>query len=177
MKKYILITAILVAVLAAAGIAGYAYAQRPVPNTPFEEGVAQGWGMFGRMGGMRGAGMMENYERGSGPLHNYMVNAFAKALNLTAEDLDTRLQNGESMWQVAEAQGMTAEDFTALMTTVRTDAAQQAAADGVITQEQADWMLQRMQNMQQRGFGVGNCPMAGGATRNFSGRGPWNRQP
>lgn len=168
MKKYILITALLIAVVAAVGFAGYAYAQRSVPNSP---------GLLGHMGGMHGSGFQFNGTRGSGLLHNYMVNSFAKALNLSPAELDSRLQNGEAMWQIAETQGIATEDFANLMVTIRTEAIGQAVADGVISQEQADWMEQRMQSMQQRGFGAGDCSMYGAGTTEFSGRGPWNRQP
>jgi hypothetical protein len=45
---------------------------------------------------------------------------------------------------------------------VHQDAFAKAVADGVITQERADWMLQRMQNMYQNGYGFGSCPMHNG---------------
>ena len=43
------------------------------------------------------------------------------------------------------------------MVTVRTDAINQALADGVITQEQADWMLSRLAQRAEAGFGTGTC--------------------
>ncbi len=40
----------------------------------------------------------------------------------------------------------------------------QAVADGVLTQQQADWMDQHMEQMWQNGYGTGGCPMWGSAS-------------
>lgn len=48
------------------------------------------------------------------------------------------------------------------MNEVHQDAFAKAVADGVITQERAVLMLQRMQHMYQNGYGFGNCPMHNG---------------
>jgi hypothetical protein len=47
------------------------------------------------------------------------------------------------MAQIAASKGLTAEQFTALMTDARTQAIDQAVKDGKLTQAQADWMKQR----------------------------------
>jgi len=159
MKKSILIgIAITVLAVAVLGVAGLAFAQAqtpPPPDQPFGPGMMRrggsGFGMMGRGGA-------SNY----GPMHPYMVAAFAEALGFTPEDLQAKLDSGESMWTVAQTQGLSEEEFTNLMLEARTEAAKQAVADGALTQEQADWMSQRMQQMQNGGFGPGNCPMHGG---------------
>ena len=51
------------------------------------------------------------------------------------------------------------------MNQVHKDAFAQAVKDGVMTQTQADFMLQRMQS---RGFGTGNCPMQNGQGSQFN---------
>jgi hypothetical protein len=68
------------------------------------------------------------------------------------------------MWTVAEAQGTTLEDFQALMVEIRGTAVEQAVAAGTLTQEQADWMAQRSEQMQANGFGpgTGTCTGMGG---------------
>jgi hypothetical protein len=48
-----------------------------------------------------------------------------------------------------------------ILTEVHTAAFDKAMADGVITREQADFMLQRMRSMWQSGNAVGHCPMHG----------------
>jgi hypothetical protein len=63
------------------------------------------------------------------------------------------------------------------MIEVRTNALKQAVTDGVITQAQADWMLERMNQMGAYSDGFGSCPYGGSFN---GGRGPgqrWNTQP
>jgi hypothetical protein len=76
------------------------------------------------------------------------------------------------MWEIALSTGLTAEQVTTLMAEARTEALNQMVADGVITQAQADWMIERMSQMHQNGFG----PCHSGASGR--GRGPgwrWNQ--
>lgn len=173
MKKLIVIAAVVLAVSVALGAAGFAFAQTQTPGNPANpnrQGMMGRWGqqdsygpgMMGRGAGRgMGPGMMGGASRdGTGPLHSYMLNAFAQALGLTPEELQAQLDAGETMWTVAEAQGLSADEITALMLDARTSALNQAVADGVITQEQADWMIQRMG--QGGGYGPGGCPMHGG---------------
>jgi len=119
------------------------------------------------MGAARGQGMM------GGAMHPYMVKFAAEALDLTEEALNAELNAGKTLWQVAEAKGLSVEDTQALMQDVHAKALAAMVADGVITQEQADWMQTRMGGMMggARGMGAG-CPMGG------TGRGGrWNTQP
>jgi hypothetical protein len=126
-----------------------------------------GYGMMGGLGGRGGFGGPGGGP-GDGLLHDYMIAGFAEAFGLSTEELQARLDAGETMYQVATSLGWTQEQFFQTMQTVRTEAINQAVADGVITQEQADWMLERMNQMWENGFGpgsgagTGNCPMGGG---------------
>ena len=108
------------------------------------------------MGGRR------NGQTGYGPVHEYMVAAVSEALGMTAEDLRAELESGKTMWGVAEEQGLTSEQFGELMVDARTSALNQAVEDGVITREQADWMIARMSQMNANGYGPGSCPMHDG---------------
>jgi hypothetical protein len=101
-----------------------------------------------------------------------MIDAFAEALGLDSADLQTRMSAGESLWQIAESLGFTQEEFGQLFVDARTEALNQAAADGVITQEQAEWMIQHMALRQGAGYGPGsgNC-MGSGAGAGFGGGG------
>ncbi|MFM8320370.1 MAG: hypothetical protein ACKOC5_05590 [Chloroflexota bacterium] len=188
MKKLIVIGIVAALVVVALGaVAGYAYAQSPTPNPfPFgygpgsmmggrggQYGGQYGGGMMGGRGGMRGGGMMGGYGLNGepGPMHEYMLAAMAEGLDMTPETLQAELDAGKTMWQVAEAKGLTQEAFTTLMLDARTAALAQAVEAGVITQAQADWMLQRMQGFGQGGFN-GGCPMQGGGRG-----GRWNTQP
>ncbi|HEX9092196.1 MAG TPA: hypothetical protein VF831_11945, partial [Anaerolineales bacterium] len=68
-------------------------------------GMMGGYGPGGMMGGYGPGGMMGNLGRGAGIMHDYMIAAFAKAVNLTVEQADTRLANGETFKDIAIAQG------------------------------------------------------------------------
>ena len=149
MKKSIWIVLALVLVLGLA-TAGVALAQTTTPPaTPWGAGMGRGSGMMGD---------------GSGYLHDYMITAWADALDMSVEDLQAAIDSGQTVWQILEAQGMSLEDFQTLHLEVRAAALEAAVADGVITQEQADWMLERMGS----GMGAGGCT---GTGQSFGGRG------
>jgi hypothetical protein len=156
------------------GVAGLVYAQTQTPPDPAYGMMGGGFGgMMGRgFGGMMGGYRSDDYGPGSyGPMHPYMINAFAEALGLTAEELEERLETGETMWQIAEAQGFNQEEFAALWTEAHTAALEQAVADGLITQEQADWMIEHMAQRQAAGFGPGSGHCTGAGPGGGWGRG------
>jgi hypothetical protein len=150
MKKTILIVAIVALALAALG-AGVAFAQGTQPTQPYNPGT-----MMGGRGGY-------------GPTHDYVEKALAEKLGLTETQVEDALASGITMYQLALDNGVAEADLTAFMTEVHTAAFAQAVADGVMTQEQADWMLQRMQGMFANGYGTGSCPMGGTAPQDGTG--------
>lgn len=171
MKKILVLGLVLVAVVALT--VGVAFAQSPTP-----EGYSTyGPGMMGGRGGQGMMGFRGPVDGTYGPMHESMVASMAGALSLTPEALQARLDAGETMWQVAESQGYDLEAFRSLMLEARADALQQAVEDGTISQEQAEWMSQRMNRM--GGFGNGTCDgtgpngsgIRGGGMRGFGNRG------
>ena len=177
MKKILIISALVVVVLATLGIAGFAYAQSGDPDPyPFGPGMMSGGGR-GMMSGDRGAqggrgGMMNGVD---GPIHTYMVAALAEAFDMTPEDLEARLDAGDTCWTISQEKGLTEDEFLTLMKDARTTALKQAVEAGAITQEQADWMSQRMAQMQDYGGGFGSCQGMGGRGAGRGGR--WNSTP
>ena len=138
MKKTILIVALVLAAVAVMGIgAGVVFAQDVTP--PYN-----------------GQGPMRN---GEGPLHTFMVIEFAKKLEMNVNDINTRRAAGETMYDIALSAGVTAEEFPAVMTEVRSAAVNAAVTANVITQEQADWMLSHGNG--QGDMGTGNCTGTG----------------
>jgi hypothetical protein len=171
MKRSIWILVALLVVLVSLAFAGLAFAQSGTPDAP---------GTGFRSGGFGGGRW--NGAEGYGPMHEYMVVAFAEALGISAEDLQAAIDSGKTMWDVAQDQGKTEAEFAELMISARTSALNQAVEDGVITREQADWMIARMAQMQANGYGpgsnMGNCPMHGGSgspRQGMSQGGRWNR--
>ncbi|MDD5371210.1 MAG: hypothetical protein PHQ40_19175 [Anaerolineaceae bacterium] len=124
------------------GTAGFVYAQSSTPPTPVP-GSGYGYGMMGGRGA-RGGMMGQNSASGTqdGLLHDAMVAVFAEKLGISVDDLNRRLANGETMFQVAASQGLTADQFRTLMTDARNQAIDQAMKAGNLTQAQADWMKQ-----------------------------------
>ncbi len=171
-----LIAAVLVAAFGASG-AAYAQTQTPpVPDNTSGTGMMKGrGGQGGMMGGWRATGAAQT--GAYGPLHDYMLAAMANAFGLTPEELQASQAAGQTMWDLAQEQGLTQEQFAEKMLEARSQALEQAVAAGVVTQEQADWMLSRMSQMWQNGAGAGPC--MGGSPGGRGGRsgGRWNTQP
>ena len=164
MKKTIWIVVLAVLALGALGV-GVAFAQGPVPP-------------FGGRGPMMG--------NGGGWMHDYVEQALAAKLGLTEEQVEDALAAGTPMYQIALDHGIQQDDLAAFMNDVHKEAFAKAVKDGVMTQDQADWMLQRMQNRGGYGYGngAGSCPMGGGSYGTGTGRGGmmgrgwgWQNQP
>lgn len=152
MKKTLLIIAVTTLVLGVFGV-GVAFAQDGQP--PFGGPM----GMTSTMGG-----------GGYGPMHDYVEQALATRLGLTEQQVEDQLAVGKPTYQIALDNGIRQEDLAHFMNEVHEEAFAKAIQDGVLTQEQADWMLQRMQNRFQNGYVPGNCPMHNGQSGRF-GRG------
>lgn len=103
---------------------------------------------------------------GAGWMRDYVLRALAQRLNLTVDELNSRLASGETLYQILLAEGVKAADIPSLMQEVRKEAIQAALADGVITQAQADWMLANL-NQRGFGFGMGKRSMGDGLLRNY----------
>lgn len=133
MKKTILITSIVLLALAVLGV-GVVFAQGTTPPT----------------------------QTGAGWMHDYVERALAAKLGLTEQQIEDQFAAGKTMYQIALDNGIKQEDLATFMNEVHKEAFANAVKDGVITQEQADFMLQRMQNMMGNGAAFGNCPMHNG---------------
>jgi hypothetical protein len=110
-------------------------------------------GFNGYHGGMMGSGFM-------GAMHEYMLPAMAEALGLDAEELAARHDAGETLWDIAAAEGFTEEETYALMQSAHTAALAAAVEAGDLTAEEAEWMNEHMKSMGGRlpgGYGPGHC--------------------
>jgi len=145
MNKLVKSLVILAVVAIAFGSASAVFAQSG-PNT----GLSSRTGRGGRGGGGGGGTMLgeansvrlqDGFQ--DGLLHDAMIAAFADALGLSVDKLNTRLEAGETMADIAISTGLTLEDFRDLMVEVRTLVYDQAVADGTLTEEQAEWLKSR----------------------------------
>ena len=150
-----------VAIVGVLGVTAIVSAQGPQTGVPFG-GWQRGGPGFGPMGGILHSEAMEEE----------MHAAIAGALGLSEEEFDAARAQGQTLWQIAEAQGVDVADVWAAMDEVRAQAIQEAVDEGLITQEQADWMSQHGPG---KGFGPrgGFGPCTGDGTmpgpRGFSG--------
>jgi len=129
---------------------GSVYAQGPNPPLP-EAPLGNAWGRV-----CNGAGVVSE--------------AIASLLGMTPEEIYAERSNGKTLSDLAAANGITDQQLIDAIVEGRSEAINQALTDGQITQEQADWMLERMETnaplMINRAFGQGRM---GGGMRGFGG--------
>ncbi len=164
-KRLLLLIPVSVALVLALIVAGGALAQGTTPTTPAQPAQPgqqqtqpnQGKGLLGGLGHCFGF----DFGFGGGKNNWAVYDAVAAALKLTPDQLFTRLHNGETIQQIAQAQGVNMTDVQnaaqAAGQQAMKDAINQAVKDGKITQDQANWLLQGLQNgyigRGMRGFG------------------------
>ena len=78
-----------------------------------------------------------------GALEDLIHENLATALGLTPEELSARLDAGETLYDIAMELGYDPTEIRSLMSQARLDALTQAVEEGIITQEQADWLTSR----------------------------------
>jgi polyhydroxyalkanoate synthesis regulator phasin len=106
-----------------------------------------GFGRLGRLGGHWG-GWMGDWKGGS--LSNWQW--LADQFGMTIDELAAELEAGKTIAELAEEKGV---DLQAAQIEAMKERIQQAVEDGKITQEQADWLIQGL----EQGFMPGpGCP-------------------
>lgn len=144
MKKSIFVVLALVLALGALGV-GVAFAQADQPPAGETPAVPYGRGMM-------------HDGAGAGTLRVYKVEAFAVKLDLSVDEVNALLDGGTRLYQIALDNGVAEADLPTFLQEIHQTAIEAAVADGVLTQEQADFMSQRMQS---RGMGDGTCDYDG----------------
>jgi len=149
--KSALITGSIVAalVVAAVAVTGYALAQQPPPPQSGENSFP-GPRVGGREGGRRGQGPGQpNWME---PYQNLIQEAVAEALGISVEELDAAREAGQTLRDLAEEQGVDLADVQAAMEAARLEAIEQAVADGVISEEMAERIIERMEQSPPAGW-------------------------
>ena len=92
--------------------------------------------------------------------HEQMQQAMAEALGMTVEELEVARTEGQTLWEIAEEQGVDLAEARESLQAAGQELLDQAVADGTLTQEQADNIRQHMEDMPGRGpRGMrGRCP-------------------
>jgi hypothetical protein len=135
MKKALVISLVLVAAAFTLGSVSKVFAQSETPTAGVI--VNNGYGVHGSMMGGNQQGL----------LHDEMVKVIAEKLGITVDDLNARLADGETMYSIALAEGLTTDEAKALLLDARNQAIDQAVTNGDLTQAQADWMKTRANQM------------------------------
>ena len=99
----------------------------------------------------------------------FVLGAFGVAAAQTAPTAQTATNYHQVyLSKLAQLLGVDQAKLESSMTQAQSQTLDQAVKDGRLTQQQADWMKQHMQQAQQGGAGFGPGMMRGG----FGGRGP-----
>ena len=147
-KKYIVIGVLSLAVLSLS-LAGMAFAQgQPPPSSEYPYGPDMMDGYGGHDYEMMGYGFgMMGWEGEEGPMHESMIDSLAESLVLSPQEIEARHDAGESLWEIAEAEGLSDEGIRELMFSSHDATLENAEINGWLTPEQADWMNEHMNQM------------------------------
>jgi uncharacterized protein YidB (DUF937 family) len=74
-----------------------------------------------------------------------VANQVAQGLHMTTNQLETQLQSGKSLSQIATAQGVSSSQLQTLVTSAIQNAVNKAVSEGNLTQQQATNILQMLQ--------------------------------
>jgi len=137
-KKYLIVIGGLLAALLVVGVVGATSVYAQEPANVFQHG--------------RGPG-------GRG-LSGEALEAAAEALGMTTDEVTSALQSGNTLQDLADEAGVDIADVHAAIQAVHVAEAReriaQAVEDGTMTQTQADWMLEGLDNGYMMGGGFGN---------------------
>ncbi|MBN1139526.1 MAG: hypothetical protein JXM73_23320 [Anaerolineae bacterium] len=126
--------AVLVVSVLAVGLAGVVLAQDDTPPAADACPYGEACGGYGQGGhGMRGYGYAGS-----------MPTLLAEALHMAREELYAAQTAGQTVAEIAAAQGVELADVVAAVVAPHAERLAQAVADGRLTQEQADAMLANM---------------------------------
>ena len=106
---------------------GSVFAQAPTPPTP-DAPFGNAWGRV-----CSGAGVVSE--------------AISSLLGMTPEEIYAERSEGKTLSDLAEEKGITDQQLIDAMLAGRKEAVNQAVTDGRLTQEQADWMLKKMETL------------------------------
>jgi hypothetical protein len=81
-------------------------------------------------------------------LHEYTIEALAAALDMSADQIEQRIAISDTFGVILDELGLASDAINNLIVGARTEALQRAVEDGSMDQEGADWMLDRISQMQ-----------------------------
>ena len=141
-------------------------------------GMMGGWQNGTYSGTLPYSGMsgMHNFMMGTNGMHQQVWTAVAQKLGMTYEQLTQATQNGQTIAQLAQARGVSLDELkNAALAATRTYFAD-LVKQGLMTQAQADAMVDHMDDMPMFNFGSGYGPgfMGPGMMRGWQNGAPSN---
>jgi hypothetical protein len=134
-RKWMVLGAVVLVVLALLVGAGAALAQGPAGQTAGTAGYCGGFGAAMRWGGNNGS----------------LVSALAGLLGVSPTEIAAQVREGKSLLDIASEKGVSTDQLVNAVLAVRAERLDEAVAAGRITREQADLMLDNMrQNITSR---------------------------
>ena len=162
MNKKALLTALLLGVaILTLSVASPTFAADPTRGGPGgSDSPGGGNGRQGTTGTDTGIPVEANINL-DGILGDSIHASLAEELGITTEELAACMDAGETISQIALELGF---DPTTILVQARADALDQAVADGLITQEQADWLASRGNQNPAASYEEGICDGTGDCT-------------
>lgn len=140
MKKFQKMLGLAVVVILTLGVVGAASANGGTPASQSGRGGGRGRGTSDQTGTGVPVEMNVNL---SERVDDLFSQALADALGIPLDEFLARQEAGETFAQMALDLGFAPEEIAGMMTAARAAALDQAVADGVLTQEEADWLGSR----------------------------------
>ncbi len=150
MKKSLIAVLVAAVLVASFSVVGSVYAQSETPGYGYGNGVQQ----------------QLQTEDGLGLYHDEIIAAFAEALDLSVEEIEARIEAGETIADIALAEGLTFEEFKALMPVGNfgSRGATRMGRGAMINGENAQYTQGPL------GLGDGTCIQDGTLQREFGGQ-------
>lgn len=171
MKKALLVIGVVLALFAVGGTIWVVNAQTNGPDTQdqdydcpmWDNADGSAWG--GHMGrdGMMGRYFNEDGDMPCGvdgeygPMHDTIVNALAEATGLSVDEINTKMNDGETFVQIATDAGLSEDQINELFTQAHQDAFEAMGSEDGFFQDRLDHMKEMWNGEFTPGFGHGGC--------------------
>jgi hypothetical protein len=106
---------------------------------------------------------------GNQVLHEDMGSALADVLGISVEDFDAYRQDGKTFYEIAAELNLDLANLSDKLSEVRQEAIEAAFADGALTQDQYEFLMERAQSGNRFGGGMVGGMGAGSGGRHTSG--------
>ena len=159
-KKFLLVAAVLGITVLSFSMVGPALAAGP-GNGGGSGGSKGGYGGNGNQGTMGTGVPLDMSTTMQGVLGDLIHENLATSLGIDVDELTLRLDAGETFSNIALSLGFDYASIGFMLVEARTDAVAQAVADGLITQDMADWLKLHGNENPAANYGDGICDGSG----------------